>query len=240
MTCTSTVVVDPDRCPSVAELAPQIRALFPRGRAWSLDPASMLMRFCRVLATGFSELEARICALREEFWCATVAETRPEWMAEYGLPDACDPYPDLCSKVAATGGATCAYLAARAAVAGWSIRCVEASAGLCGGQVGDLSVGCDSVGMGATAGTLLIEVELAESRAYVAPDFDLPRLGAFQVGQPLGCGPDIGPLKCLIERITHAHLVVAYRLLSPPVYLAASDSDLLATDGNAFILAENQ
>ena len=51
---------------------------------------------------------------------APMSETRDVWEAEYGYPDACEAYENLCEKVTAVGGANCAYFADVAARRGWS------------------------------------------------------------------------------------------------------------------------
>src|SRR2546421_695582 len=128
----------PMRCPTRDEILNSALALLPQGRAWQsneggpavgydigFDPGgyqdngfqaifrqgSILRRFWKSVAGLFSFLNDRLCALRLEFWCATHVETHDLWMAEYGLPDACDPFPDLCTKVAAIGGTRCEYYA---------------------------------------------------------------------------------------------------------------------------------
>jgi hypothetical protein len=140
----------PLQCRSAAEVLQAILQLLPRGRAWqsneggprmglvrAFDPGvfddppfptqsrvqSIMLGFWRAVANCVTFILSRYCDLRLEFWCATHKETHDLWMAEYGLPDACDPFPDLCTKVAAIGGTRCEYYAAVAARAGWSITC---------------------------------------------------------------------------------------------------------------------
>jgi hypothetical protein len=127
--------------------------LLPRGRAWqsneggplpyhvaAFDPAvfdpavfdaedkpgTILFRFIAALSHVFHFLRARLCSLRLEIWCQTKNETTPEWLAEYALPDDCDPFPDLCEKVAALGGSRCEYFNARIARKGWRVPSVAA------------------------------------------------------------------------------------------------------------------
>jgi uncharacterized protein YmfQ (DUF2313 family) len=209
MSC-NPAVADLDRCPTTDELVPQFMALLPRGRAWPTSPGSTVWKFWRAVAAAFADLEARICALRAEFFCQTVAETRPAWLAEYGLPDACDPFPDLCAKVAAIGGARCEYFAAVAARAGWGIRCLYvAPVGL-----GCFQFGCTPVGKtGDRPGTLRVQVTLSSSPSYGGSTQRTWQFGRSSFGQPFGCGPDLGPLKCLLGRILPAHVAVTYEVL---------------------------
>lgn len=214
-------------CPSAEELTEQALKLLPRGRAWRSreggpEPASTLHQFWRSVAEPFAFLHERLCALRREFWCATHVETHDLWMAEYGLPDACDPFPDLCTKVAAIGGTRCEYYAAIAARSGWTIRC---SLG-CGDEAGCFEAGCGEVGLGVRPGQILVEVFLSESQGYGALIDGGPWCGLMQADDDLACEPDIGPLKCIIERIAHAEIEVLYRVVAgPPGQLDFSNPD---------------
>lgn len=205
-----------DRCPTQAEILPQALALLPRGRAWSTHdglPAegTVLRRFWSAVAAVLAFANARICALREEFWCATQAETRDLWLAEYGLPDACDPFPDLCAKVAALGPTRCDEFAAIALRAGWAIECIFAS-GQAFGQC--WSFGCSQFGAtGDPNGTLRIRVLTASSPAWTAPPFTPWQFNQYQFGQPLGCGPDISGLQCLLARLVPAHCDVIWEIV---------------------------
>ena len=131
-------------------------------------------------------------------------------MREYGLPDACDPNPDLCAKVAATGGADCAYYQAVAARGGWSIQCEPLFSAICF-QFGLFQFG--NVGFGGQGGasTIRIIVDLENSPAFQGLIQTQPQFGAFQFGNTLNCAPDITPLVCLLDRILHAHVVVIYQ-----------------------------
>ena len=117
-------------------------ALLPRGRAWSTHdggpfPGDRLYQFWTAVAAVFEYANQRMCDLRREFFCATESETNDAWLADYGLPDDCDPYPDLCAKVAAIGGARCEDYAAIAARAGWDIECIVTTSS-CGATAGGL------------------------------------------------------------------------------------------------------
>ena len=184
-----------DICPTLDQTHQHLLALLPQGRAWRSpnggpEPASTMWKFWRAIATPVQALEARLCALRAEFFCATASETRPLWLADYGLPDACDPYPDLCTKVAASGGQTCAYITALAAKAGWSVSCRP--------------IGSDPLG------SLRLRINTAASTAYAGPLQKKFTAGCGLVGQSLGCSPDIGPVQCLLARILPAHLQIIW------------------------------
>lgn len=225
-------VSQPFHCPTFLESFLATCALWPRGRAWPVSDGTTPHRFYQWIGrlvglpkawpSGFVQagysaaialvrnyIETRLCALRNEFWCATITETRDQWMIEYGLPDDCDPFPDLCTKVAAQGSARCEYYAAIAARAGWTISC-NVIVNDCGDGIGCMQIGCGQIGPLSTASTLLITVYLNESSAYVVPLEVLPYIGNFQIGGGLDCTPDLSTLQCLLERVVHAHVVIEY------------------------------
>jgi hypothetical protein len=197
-------------CPTPDQFTAQALASLPRGRAWRTHetgplPDSVLWRFWRAASEMFAFVNQRLCDLHPEFFCASAQETRDLWMLEYGLPDGCDPYPDLCAKVAASGGATCDYLAFVAARAGWSIRCGLA----CGAEAGCAEAGLAVAGPGGANGVLIITVDVSQSPAYTPAD-SAAEAGCLESGAAISCDP-LDPLRCLIERVAHAHLLVTYR-----------------------------
>lgn len=195
-----------DICPTQDEIIPQLLALLPRGRAWRTqrglpEPTSTIYKYWYALANVWAWVNQRICALRQEFWCATAIETLDLWMAEYGLPDGCDPYPDLCTKVAALGGSRCDYYTAIAARAGWAITCTDLY-DACGSQAGSGQAGCAITGRGLPNAVMMITVSLSGSTAYVGGGAATP-----DSGNPFGATPPLagrayagGSLACsLIE-----------------------------------------
>jgi hypothetical protein len=203
-----------DICPSLEETHHQVLALLPPGRAWRSheggpEQGSVLWSFWRAAARVIQALEARVCALREEFWCQTLVETRPEWLNDYGLPDACDPFPDLCAKVGELGGQRCDYFVAVAARAGWAIACVpDISA-----RAGCMQAGCAAPGPADPQATLRIRVTLAASPSYGGPTQRPFQAGCATAGASLACGPDLGPLICILSRILPAHLTPIYEAI---------------------------
>lgn len=252
----------PLRCPTVEESTLATLAILPRGRAWPANDGggryTRLMQWLSTrgpqerlqdqesgfVQTGFfaaignlrNQIELRACDLVEEFFCATQSETNDQWMLEYGLPDGCDPFPDLCLKVAAQGGANCEFYSDIAERAGWSIGCSDV-VGDCGAQAG-----CDFAG-NAIAGTtrrqmqLLIEVDIAKSPAYIGAFEGLPVAGCAQAGGTLACFPDITALKCLIDRIAQAHVEIIYHVIPPPTYIMIDDDTHLAGPAGALMVA---
>lgn len=207
----------PFRCPSFADIRAEALALLPRGRAWSNHdggpwPTSTLYRFWSAVAESFHFAAKRLCDLRLEFWCATHVETHDLWMAEYGLPDPCDPFPDLCTKVAAIGGTRCEYYQEIVARAGWRIECAERQSN-CGAQPGCAQPGCMQPGSGTRASEFVVIVNLPESPAYVGGKSYKPQPGCMQAGDSLGCGPNIRALECLMARMVHAQLKIVYEVI---------------------------
>lgn len=234
MTACSQDAPAPLRCPTLQESVDATLKLLPQGRAWqssdgplrnfpltafdpaAFDPAAfdtgkpgtVLVRFWAAVGAVRNYVESRLCDLRLEFWCATHKETHPEWMREYGLPDACDPFPDLCTKVAALGGARCEYFSEVVARLGWSITCDD-GVNQCGGMAGAALAGCDEVGS-VSATKLRILVDTGDSSAYQGDAQTPPLAGLIEAGMPLSCAPDITALQCLMDRIAPAHVQVDY------------------------------
>jgi hypothetical protein len=229
----------PYHCPSRDEILSSLLVELPRGRAWQTDdggpdpvvegafqgaafqslafqtmqrPGSILWRYWRAVADVLAYATQRWCDLREEFWCATHIETHDLWMREYGLPNPCDPFPDLCAKVAAVGGTRCEYYAEIAARAGWSLTCADKIVD-CGAGVGCFETGCDEVGGAMPAATLVVIVNLNESPAYTVPLNNASQAGCMEAGDGLDCAPDIRPLKCILDHVVHAHLVIEYQTI---------------------------
>ncbi|TBW33347.1 hypothetical protein EYW49_20525 [Siculibacillus lacustris] len=200
-----------DRCPSLDEVHASLLASLPRGRAWPRTPGSVLWRFWRGVADVFTQANDRLCSWQAEFFCRTADESLDDWWIDYGLPDGCDPFPDLCSKVVGSTGGRCVDLQALAARAGWSISCVrDQTVG-----AGCFQAGCSSAGNGVPMATIVIAISLSASPAYGGA-MQVPFLAgnsAWGAGQPLGCGPDVGPLICLLSRVIPAHVATVYEVV---------------------------
>lgn len=239
MTTCASAAPAPLQCPTLQQSIEATAALLPRGRAWPARDRSAVARFLAWLGgltgtpkpsdyppgfvqTGFiaaigavrNFIETQLCALRLEFWCATQTLTTDLWMAEYGLPDDCDPFPDLCAKVAALGGRRCELYQQIAAANGWVIACnpvaycVGNGAFAGSGLAGNIMVGGPPVG-----GHIVITVFLVESPAYGIKQSPF-LAGCALAGMTLSCPPEIGPLQCLIERIVPAHVAVSYQTVN--------------------------
>jgi len=228
----------PLQCPTFAQLIESTLLKLPHGRAWQSNeggPAipvdrgfapgafnntafatryrqgSYHYRFWKSVAAAFDFCNQRLCDLRWEFFCATHKETDDLWMAEYGLPDACDPFPDLCTKVAAIGGTRCEYYAEIAARSGWLISCVE-DVVTCGSRAGFSRAGRAKAGGTLGLATLKIIVSL-NSPALAGTGRNLAsRAGRLRAGRRQSCGPDLSPLRCILSRIVHAEILTLYEV----------------------------
>lgn len=118
-------------CPRATDdVLPSVLGLLPPGPAWDGAKVAGTVQntYWRAYSNVLAYLYGRMCDFVDEFFCATVKESRDQWVAEYGLDDPCDPYGyNLCVKVAAEGGATCEYFVGIAAQAGWAISCYDNS-----------------------------------------------------------------------------------------------------------------
>lgn len=200
----------PLTCPTDSDAAFALAALRPRGDAWrnggfdALE-GSVMGRFFTGLGAGFGPAHRQICAMVAEFFCATADQTLDVWRVEYGVPDGCDPFEDVCEKVNAVGDTTSAYAVAAAARRGWSIAIAEdfitnvedCTAGL--GLAGTMLCGAE------TGVKWTMTAHLTASSAYVAADDTEPLAGLLLPGEDLACPPDVSPLECLIRRIAPAH-----------------------------------
>jgi hypothetical protein len=239
MSC-SNAAPAPFACPTLEQSIEATAQLLPRGRAWPANDRAMLPNFLQWLAglvgvpapadwpPGFVQmgfvaalgavrnfLETQLCALRLEFWCQTETLTNDEWMAEYGLPDDCDPFPNLCAKVAALGGRRCELYQELCAANGWIIECVPFAN--CAGNNAIAGVGLAGnilVGGAPRANQIEIVVFLNESPAFHGGAQTPFLAGLIFAGMPISCEPDITPLQCLMERIAPAHVTVTYQLVS--------------------------
>jgi len=222
-------------CGDVDAITAQAIALLPRGRAWQTDdagprPGSVLYGYWRSVASVFDEVNVRLCDLKREFFCLSHVETRDEWLAEYGLPDECDPFPNLCAKVAGVGGASCDVYRAIAADAGWDIDCFE-DQGDCGAIADCFQADAENAVAASSPvpARVTIRVYRETSPAYSGP----LRGGAYAdcliADGLLDCPPDISGLICILNRVIHAHVVVDYVISEPRTTL--TDASLTADSG---------
>lgn len=171
---------------------------------------TVMQQYWAAFAETLEYFHQRACALINEFFCATARETLDLWHADYGFPDACEPYDRLCDKVAAQGGATCAYLTEISERRGWKIECVDCS------DPGDAVAGCMYAGgeplCGCDHNLIYIRVISRESPAF-SGDYKPMQSGIMEAGCHDPCGPDAASLFCLIERFKPAHVRAIYEVI---------------------------
>lgn len=196
MTCAPSLA--PDFCPTAEQLIGQYLMLLPRGRAWGEGGVARttsgviygFMYFCAIVMAAY---HAAICALLPEFWCFSADVTAAWWLEEYGLPDPCDPFPNPCSKIVASGGPTCVNLVALAALTGIAIDCAP----------------------GPQPASVLITVHLPSPPVSDGHAQNGRWVGIYQAGEYIDCGVAGTPLDCLLQRIVHAHVTIFYAFTYP-------------------------
>ncbi|UNJ22061.1 baseplate protein [Microcystis phage vB_MweS-yong2] len=197
-------------CLTAEQWRQALAALRPRGDAWrngshdAIDGSTM-GQFLAGAAESYADVDARLCALVDEYFCSTAVETRDLWALEHGLPDGCDPFADACEKANAVGDTTPAYVVAAASRRGWAIAIREewllaSQDARCGlALAGAASCACEMGVMWE------IVVSLSGSPAYVDDQGKPSLAGLMLAGDVLNCPPNIEPLRCLVRRIAPAH-----------------------------------
>ena len=203
------------RCPTLDETLASVLALIPRGRAWqntpfAVDDDTTQRRFWRALSDPAQRLNARLCALTDEFFCATATETRDAWATDYGLPDACDPFSDLCAKVDAVGDTTPGYAEAAALLRGWVVSIEEQF--ITAGMSGFAGIGMAGASLaGAEQGVAWeVTIDTLASPAWAGWTEGVPYAGNMMGGDSLACPPDISSLECVLRRIAPAHVDLVF------------------------------
>jgi uncharacterized protein YmfQ (DUF2313 family) len=208
-----------DLCHSDAEIASSVAALRPRGAAWRNGghdalAGSVMGGTFAALGAALGPTERRFCALIDEFFCSSAQATLDLWALEYGVPDGCDPFADVCEKVNAVGDSVPAYAVAAALRRGWSIAIEQEFITL----VEDCAMGIGLMGtliMGAEQGVLWrITVNLSASPAYTIPAATGPIMGLMLLADVFDCDTDFDGLKCLIRRIAPAHADLVFVTIS--------------------------
>lgn len=212
----------PFRCPTKWELWAQTLLLGRRGRAWQthedvsawtgaepdVTKLTVMEQYWAAFAEVLENLHQRACALLDEMFCERVSEMRADWEHEFGFPDACEAYYDLCEKMRARGGATCAYLVEMAARRGWAIECVDCDSYETS-VAGWATAGCSATLCSCEPGDLFIRILTADSPAFTEPE-RYPVAGHAVAGCFDICDPTPTDLICLLERIRPAHVRVYY------------------------------
>ena len=111
----------------------QLLALLPRGRVWSRDTDSTIVRTLSALTPVYARSDARAVDLLEISFPRTTTELLAEWEATLGLPDPClglAPTDDerrkvVVAKLTSRGGSSEAYFIRLAAALGIPITITE-------------------------------------------------------------------------------------------------------------------
>jgi uncharacterized protein YmfQ (DUF2313 family) len=193
--------------PRPADWLAALRALLPRGAAWSGAWNDVLGAVLAGIADRLGWIEGRLTAfLRRESLPVTATELLPDWERAFGLPDECCPFPysqpieqrraALRTRLTNIGGQSRAYLIGLAARYGYSISIVEfrpARAGVM--RAGDRCRGA--------AWRFAWGVQGYTARVFLA------RAGVLRAGDRLRAF-DIGVLGCLLQRAKPAHTVLFF------------------------------
>jgi hypothetical protein len=197
-------------CPTDQEVSLSAAALRPRGDAWrnggheEID-GSVMGLFFDGIGHAAGPTHRRLCDLVEEFFCSTAFQTRDLWQLEYGLPDACSPFLDLCAKINIVGDSTTDYVAAAAASRGWVITIAEEW--ITNSQEGRAKhARAGAARCAARTGVKWIVSVLRDlSPSYTAIALTPPLAGRLRAGLKLNCDAGIDPLRCLVRLIAPAH-----------------------------------
>lgn len=173
---------------------------------------TVLAAYWAAYAEVLEYFSQRACKLLDEFFCQTADETEDWWGIDYGFPDPCDPWDDLCEKVAAQGGSTCEYLTWAASRRGWAILCRDCQTSS-GGVVADCAMAdCEMICDDCVPNTLHITIDVANSPAFNAQSY--PPLADCMVADCTSlCDVSPQEIECLIERIKPAHVAVIYHYI---------------------------
>jgi hypothetical protein len=169
-------------CPqTIDDVMSDIYGLLPPGPAWAAAqvPGTLSYKFWRAIGNAVLWVYSVLCAYVPEFFCNTAKQSVDQWNTEYGIgADPCDAYGyDLCAKVTAIGGQTCADFTALALANGWVIDCQPTYA--------DSTIGCLQIGA-LQVGPPAVPVSDFNGKEYLTDD-----LGAFEVGNSqLGPPPE--------------------------------------------------
>lgn len=203
---------------SVSEFVPGASATYGRtdlggdvgaGAEGGAERLTVLQQYWAAFAEVSEFLHQRACALIDEMFCETTAELRAEWGVDFGFPDSCDPWPTLCDKVRAEGGATCEYLSKLAAVLGYTISCDDRCPSMLFADRG--RVDCNVVN-GLIPNQITITIHAPLSPALI-PTRHFAVDSLLVDGTP-ACPPVPDSLFCLIERWKPAHVRAIYVILN--------------------------
>lgn len=183
-------------------------AELPRGRIWQTrsggpHAGTVLHGYWSTISDSLHDLYDRDCALELELLCSTAIETKPEWEAEYGLPDGCGVEQDPCPRGRPIIGDLCDLLEGTAFAAGFVITCARLAV-YCGERVGRARAGrARAGGAGRSRSTIIVQVNTS-ALAHL-PEMRPARAGRYRAGLLRRCSFDVGRLRCVLEPFVPAH-----------------------------------
>jgi hypothetical protein len=192
-------------CKTEDEVREATLAHLPVGRAWQSrtggpHPGSVLFGFWAGVATALYAAYRRACALELELLCSTAVETKPDWLREYGLPDACGVEQDPCARAQPIIVDLCDLLVRIAAGAGFAVSC-DRLARYCGERSGRARAGrARAGGSGRPPSTLVLRVDIS-NQPRIRPSLS----GRYRAGLVRRCSFDVGRLRCVVEPFIPAH-----------------------------------
>ena len=172
-----------------------------------VERLTVLQQYWAAYAEVLEDLHQRACALIEEMFCTTTRELAGEWGIDYATPGPCEPWPTLCDKVRAQGGATCAYFVDLAATIGYTIACNDRcpSPAIADGSWADAAN---------AAGFIPRQVQItvyADLSPAMSPERSFAADSLVADCTP-ACPPVPDDLICLIERWKPAHVKAIYEV----------------------------
>lgn len=201
--------------------ADQLRALLPRGAAWSAEPGSNLQALLQGIADELARVDGRAQQLLDEADPRDALELLADWERVAGLPDACFGAPDnvperqvaVVSRITSAGGQSRAYFTELAASLGYVVSIDEFRQARCGDRLG--------------VRTYSEEWTHVWRMNILPTDFDVPE-SQFYITQAR-CGDRCGKrirgwgalnLECLVNRHKPAHSIVlfSYQIEPDPLF----------------------
>lgn len=192
-------------CRTEDEVREATLAHLPVGRAWQSrtggpHPGSVLFAYWSVVAGALHDAYRRACALELELLCSTAVETRPEWLREHGLPDACGVEQDPCTRALPIIDDLCDLLVRLAEAAGFRANC-DQLARYCGERAGRARAGrARTGGTGRPRSTVVLRVDISDQ-----PRLRPSRAGRYRAGPVRRCSFDVARLRCAVEPFVPAH-----------------------------------
>ncbi|SMF94364.1 Uncharacterized protein YmfQ in lambdoid prophage, DUF2313 family [Methylomagnum ishizawai] len=179
-----------------------LQALLPRGPVWA--GAGRMGQVLQSWADEFALVDARIRPLLLESEPETVDELLPDWEAEFGLPEPCDPEAEPTDGERRTRLAAKVHYLADHTEPGW-----QALAARYGATLRLESFQPSEAGLLVAGGELLGDRARYSWRVVVlTPTITVrePICGDFVAGDRLGDWDRL-PIECAIRRRNHAHLI---------------------------------